>query len=521
MPQEYTLIRDIVSGHNERMHNIKKYYPFFRLSEISFTQYKDGKYEILDMGYILMAVLRFFIEENNFREKLVSYKEYAGFMHEVLVRDFELYLEKGEEKELVNYIFDKLKNDGKPFSYTYFDPEEKKKKTVRTRIIDNKIADDNVMYYITADAVAFYLDTKEIKDESNITVAQVLLSKMISTRNFKGGVEVIKRINGEVGKLIARKNEILNVISYDVFTGIKIYEDFMEHTVKWFDEEQKLFKKNKELVNKALKSCESDMGYYAVMEDIYHLESELNKAINKHSELLSACIALQEKTDEIIINSKLGRIRSSLDFRKMLSELIKEDDAEKLEYYIKPLLKLAVKKTFSLSLIDNMLTYKPDDSEDAGKIQENEYDENFKYPDEIEEERIFENCSILIEMLFDMVIKWKTFDLIKYNEYLAEKLGSRVLNSSDYYSFIVHLCQKKSYDIEETLKKPDTFLEDIICRNLEKNGEKYEKYRGLKFEIQFVPEEKNSEKGQDGNVERNTITIGKNKTANLLIRGTC
>ena len=66
MSQEYTLIRDIVSGHNERMHNIKKYYPFFKLSEVSFGQYKDGRYEMLDMGYILMAVLRFFIEENNY-----------------------------------------------------------------------------------------------------------------------------------------------------------------------------------------------------------------------------------------------------------------------------------------------------------------------------------------------------------------------------------------------------------------------------------------------------------------------
>ena len=50
MSQEYTLVRDIVSGHNERMHNIKKYYPFFRLSEISFAQYKDGKYEIYFNG---------------------------------------------------------------------------------------------------------------------------------------------------------------------------------------------------------------------------------------------------------------------------------------------------------------------------------------------------------------------------------------------------------------------------------------------------------------------------------------
>src|SRR5574344_1926952 len=100
MSEEYALIRDIVYDHNERMLNIKKYYPFFKLSEISFQQYKEGKYDILDMGYILMAVLRFFIEQNNFCEKMVTYEEYAGFMHDVYKRDFELTLNAEEEKEL-------------------------------------------------------------------------------------------------------------------------------------------------------------------------------------------------------------------------------------------------------------------------------------------------------------------------------------------------------------------------------------------------------------------------------------
>ena len=102
-----------------------------------------------------------------------------------------------------------------------------------------------MLYFITSDAITFYLDTKEIKDESNITVAQVLLSKMISTRNFKGGTEVIVRINNEVSRLISRKNEILNILSYDVFAGIKMYEDFMENTVKWFEEEQNCLKRIK------------------------------------------------------------------------------------------------------------------------------------------------------------------------------------------------------------------------------------------------------------------------------------
>lgn len=487
MSEEYTLVRDIVSNHNERMLNIKKYYPYFKLSEISFSQYKDGKFEILDMGYILMAVLRFFIEENNFHEKTVSYDEYAMFLHEIFVRDFELNIDKTEEKELASYIFEKLKNDGKPFSYEYFDPIEKKKKTIRTKLIDNKIVDDSVVYFLTADAITFYLDTKEIKDESNITIAQVLLSKMISTKNFKGGTEVIVRINNEVSRLISRKNEILSVMAYDVFAGTKMYEDFMENTVKWFDDEQKLFKKNKELVDKALKNCESDEKYYSAMEDIYQLERELSRAMNKHSELLAACMALQAKTDELVINAKLNRLRPTFDFRKMLSEMVKDGDTTKLQMVVTPLLKLGVKKSFSFTVIDNLLNMKADDEEKAEKIKEGEYVKDFKFPDEIEDKRINDNYEVFIDILFDMLMELENFTLKQYIAEIDLRLSGKASTNADFYSFLVHLCQKKEYEIDKTLEKPDTFLEEIICSIFEKRKD-YKKYTYLAFDLEFMDE---------------------------------
>ena len=485
MSEEYTLVRDIVYDHNERMLNIRKYYPFFKLADISLSQYKEGKFAVLDMGYIVMAVLRFFIEENNFREKMVTYNEYMTFMQDVLKRDFELVIEEDVEKELIAYIFDKLKNDGKPFSYEYFDPVSKQRKTVRTKILDNKIVDDNVVYYITSDAIEFYLDTKEIKDESNITIAQVLLTKMISTRNFKGGTEVVSRINNEVSRLISKKNEILGILSYDIFEGIKAYESFIKTTVKWFDEEQKLFDKNKQLIEQALRAGEEDNKFYEAMEDIYHLESELNRAMNKHSELLNACTILQAKADEMVVQAKFNRLKSSFDFRKVLSDMIKSDNTDNLNLFTKPLLKLNVKKTFSLTLLDNMLNMRTEAMEDGEKINENKYDENFKYDDEIEDDRISENHRIFLMILFDMLIANEEFDLMQYNEELVKKLGKNVLKNGDYYSFVTHLCQKSLYDMSEVIEKPDTFLEGFMKKVIteESGGAKY-KY--LTFRIDFL-----------------------------------
>ena len=112
MAQKYIMIHDIMSEHEDRMLNLKKYYPFFVLCETTFSQYKDGKYSDLDMGYITMATLRFFINENNFHESEITYEQYEGFLAEILRREFALSVDEAEEKELIGYIFDKIKNDG-------------------------------------------------------------------------------------------------------------------------------------------------------------------------------------------------------------------------------------------------------------------------------------------------------------------------------------------------------------------------------------------------------------------------
>lgn len=106
------MLSDIISGHKERMINLKKYYPFFKLSEVSFSQLEAGKYEALDMGYILMAVIRFFIEQNNFREKDVLYSEYENFVIQIIKNDFQLELTISDYANVAQYIFDKLTNEG-------------------------------------------------------------------------------------------------------------------------------------------------------------------------------------------------------------------------------------------------------------------------------------------------------------------------------------------------------------------------------------------------------------------------
>ena len=484
MTEEYIMMQDIIQEHKERIQNIKKYYPYFKLTDNSLLQWKEGKYASLDMGYITLAVLRFFIDENNMKDKDVRYEEYEEFLHTILIRDFELSLEKEEESQLAAYIFDKLLNEGKPFSFDYFDPMEKQKKTIRIKLIESKIEDSILYYSITSDAVEFYLDTKEIKEESSISVEQLLLSKLIDSQNFRGGIEVVKRINREVNKLKLRRNEVLTMLSIDVFEGKKVYETYVNDITRWFDEEQRLFKKNTELIEKALEKAELDgkgienSRFYSMVNEIYTLELEIKKAMYKHSELLSLCTSLQLQVDEIVTKSKLSTLRNSFDFRHALNQMMENDNVEALEHMILPLFQLKTNKWFPLTDMENLLSLRAENEEESEVISQGE-EMAYVYEDEVEDQRIQDNFDVIVKVLFEKLEREQSFSLSELNEELEGKFGNRILLNGDYYTFLIHMCQKDYYSIKEIRQKPDTFFEEIIHNILTQT----EKYDNLQFSL--------------------------------------
>lgn len=516
MKEQFRMTHDIVDDHGARMQNMMKYYPFFVLAETTFTQYQDGRYSQLDMGYITMAVLRFFIEENNFKERDVCYSDYEDFLRGLLKRDFSLLLAEEEEKELFSYIFDKLRNDGKPFEFRYFDPVDKKRRTIRMRLIDSRLEDGQVLYTITPDAVSFYLDTKEVQDESTISVDQLLLEKLIRSSNFRGGAEVIRRINSEVNKLKYRKNEVLSLLSMDVFEGMQAYENFQKTGIRWFDEEQKLFHKNMELIRKALERAESDgrkgdydSSYYQSIRELYTLDVELKKAMTRHVELLSECTDLQKKADQIVHKAKLGSLRSSFDFQAALRRCMETDRTDLLAAMVFPILNLNAGKTFQMHRLDDMLTWHEEEREMSEKVGEGK-EETYLYADEIEEERISHNYGLFLKVLFDEFLEKDFFSLEEYIRTLEARLGN-IRKNADFYGFLVLLNLKERYVVRNILEKPDTFLEEILCEHF-KNDELWKKrdeYRELEFQV--VPDEAGEELTLSGDMTVTRLTFHRGK----------
>lgn len=484
MAEKYIMIHDIMSEHKDRMLNLKKYYPFFVLCETTFSQYKEGKYIDLDMGYITMATLRFFINENNFHESEITYDQYESFLLELLRREFQLTVDAEEEKELVGYIFDKIKNDGKAFTFPYFDPEERKKKTARVKLIDSRIVDGVVLYHVTTDGIEFYLDTKEIKEESNISVQQLLLEKMIQSENFAGGIEVVKRINNEVSRLALQKKEVLDLLSYDVFSGAKASEEYMATVAGWFDEEAKLFEKNRALIDKAF--AKANAANTAILSEIHKLDTELKKTIIKHGELIKETIELQNIADEMIARAKLRKLRPVFNFRDALKKAMDNNNPGQLGILVSPLFMPKLNKSFAVESIDRMLESRMDNQDYSEKIDKKQVNTDYIFEDEVEEKRIAGNFGRLFEELLEQLWKHGKTTLPELMAIYEIKFGKEIYKNGDMYSFLVHLAQKDKYELKKMQDKQDTFLEGLVMNAL--SVEKKDQYGNMAFSIFFDSE---------------------------------
>ena len=467
MRKEHILVNEIITDHRERMLNLKKYYPFFELAKTSFSWFMEGRYEDrLDMGYIIMAVLRFFIEENNFKEREVTYPEYATFMKSCILRDFGIVAGDREYKELTDFVFDKLKNDGRPFSFVYYDPVDRIKKTSRVRLLESRIEDGVVWYSISPEGIEFYLDTKEIRDESRISVEQLLLEKMIKSKDFKGGTEVVRRINEEVKRLRIKKNQVMELLTTDIFAGLDSYKEFFNTGIKWFDEEQKLFVKNKELIETALKRTENDINpvqgeSFRTGREIHRLDTELKVAMNNHSELL----------------------RTRFDFKGIMNRIIKEDRTDILEYIAAPFFMLNIKKTFDVGKVEDLLSYRPENEEKPEKKVELT-EKDIVFEDELDERRFNRNTRTLFLILLRLLKEKKTVMFTEYNEQVRNILSDKVLENGDYYTFLIHLCEKKEYVLEQGEASEDTFLDAMIKEYM--NEPEFSEFIGMHFYLELA-----------------------------------
>ena len=138
-------------------------------------------------------------------------------------------------------------------------------------------------------------------------------------------------------------------------------------------------------------------------------------------------------------------------------------------------------------MLNEGLSFKPKEEKKREKIVKVTDTENYVFEDEIEEERISNNFEKLLGELFRQLMKKDKLTLREYNAILEIKFGKEIYQNGDYYSFLVHLCQKKEYHVDKLLLASETFLEGMVFGMMKQKMGK--EYKGLKFTLHFLEED--------------------------------
>ena len=486
------LLGDVSQHHRERIENLRIYYPFFKLMELNTAAAFGPAYETLDMGYLVMAVLRFMIEYNHFRDTAVTYEAYQQFMETLIRRDFGLE----PTQELLLSVFNRICNEGRPFEFSFFDPAAGRRQRVRVRLIESETDRMQVRYRISPEAVAFYLDTREMQEESRVSTEQLLLQKMISSGRYQEGLDVVTRINMEVGALLQEQREIARLMQTDIHAGFARSDAWQKRIFAWFDEEQALFESNLALSSRALKKLGGGQALPETVQTVYALDQSLKKALAGHSQLMQLCLQMQSAGDEALRSARRARFRDTVDLKDLGRRIMAGGDASQMAALVLPLFAPRLKKTFPLSRVDELLQLVPEETEPAEKIR-HERERDYVYEDEAAAARVHDNFALLLGVLLEQLAGLEPRGTLTLEDFVRAcrlRMSEKVLSNADFYAFAVHLCRKDSYDLSFPGDRQETFLEKEMADYLRQGHDAYKK---LRFRLHFQPEQELTLKDAD------------------------
>ena len=130
-----------------------------------------------------------------------------------------------------------------------------------------------------------------------------------------------------------------------------------------------------DLIDAILKAQEEDYNSHA-LDEIFCLNQELKRAMDRHEALLSACTKLQVQADEMMIKAKHSRFRRRMDFSDLLRKAMEKDDIRLLESMVSPLFGVKIKKTMGFGCLDECLLCR-NGEEEKGEAEPEGIEENY------------------------------------------------------------------------------------------------------------------------------------------------
>ncbi len=456
-------MQNTINECDARMASLRKFVPFFEVDRLNSTSQKYKRY---DMGVICMAFISFMFYEGKLKSKNLTFEELALFLGEIVENFYGYCMDSDEIKEFTSYCIDKMGNDGLGYDSNHYSPVEKKvyDRGDTVRYIESSFNQktEGFNYFLTTEAIDFFLQTKEFGEESKVTIHLLLLKKLIENSEYDSALISLNNVCAEVIKQISLVSDLESLLLYGGKSGYEAYTKYMESANKRFIDEKELFTETvHQIINLregyADKVSKEELGEKEknAMRCLDMMDTELKRVVEIHQKLLATIVMLMKRAGEIQQGKMANLLKVSFNFSTFLDSVGKKNDPSILAGIVLPLLKMNIKKSFPLEKIEDMflLNNIPDAEDTATEIMDNlEVEERVLFKDELKE-RVIANYVYLIEIIYSHLIKKDSIDIKYLVE--AEDIDKKIILNPDFVSFIVDMKRNNKVEILATMKKSD------------------------------------------------------------------
>src|SRR3989339_2124758 len=178
-----------------------------------------------DVGHLIISLLTYMVEEGRLNFYAMKVFEIKSFVNEYMKgidfqRDYNL-------DEIVENFTSKLQGarlNGEPITFKYYDFDLLNIRSIKIAYIDYSLKDEG--FKITDKGLEFLISTKEIPQESKLTVALYMFKLQLEKKKYKAALNTIKNINLETLRQLDIKNEILSMNRYSREEASKLYKKY-------------------------------------------------------------------------------------------------------------------------------------------------------------------------------------------------------------------------------------------------------------------------------------------------------
>lgn len=423
---------------NRRLDYLKKFYPFFKI----YTSSSIQKLEY-DAPLLAIDILTLLIEKGRLLGRAVSIEEIEAHIKKTLA---EIYPGIAfDNREVTKSILGILETDsqGMLYQYQYFD-------SIHRRIVDEYIQliefDLNESAYrITDTGLDFMISTKELPEESKISITLILFKKQIENGSFRNALTTIQELNLAVQFKRRKKEELLEKLMTGGPDIVGDFEKYSYEVLSQLKQENELFTQVHILLKNISENQEKIVSTpeFLKKEEEFIVIKQIADAVehgyNIHNELLKEFTDLPgdyQRINHIRLNSLFER---RYQFQEALENHIRSNIPNEIHIVtILPLLNAGVPKKFNLLKIfePQVITGQKIDIADT-RLNEEWTDQ--KGIEELVKERQAENFKIYSTILLVALARKNQIDLSSFIEEVRHHLGKEGIENIDFIPFLLEL----------------------------------------------------------------------------------